>query len=48
MPDPVVDALRRVANERTLSSWEVLGDRTTGEPPTVAYRRAGSAGSAGR
>ncbi|HET6953416.1 MAG TPA: UBP-type zinc finger domain-containing protein, partial [Acidimicrobiales bacterium] len=39
MPDPVVDALRRVAEDRALSNWERLGDHATGEPPTVAYRR---------
>jgi CPA1 family monovalent cation:H+ antiporter len=39
MPDPVVDALRQVANERALSTWERLGDQHNGEPPTVAYRR---------
>jgi len=40
VPDPVVDALRQVAEQRTLSTWERLGDRSDGgEPPTVAYRR---------
>jgi monovalent cation/hydrogen antiporter len=40
VPDPVVDALRLVAEQRTLSTWERLGDRSDGgEPPTEAYRR---------
>jgi hypothetical protein len=40
VPDPVVDALRQVAEQRTLSTWERLGDRSDGgEPPAVAYRR---------
>jgi len=40
VPDPVVDALRQVAEQRTVSTWERLGDRSSGgDPPTVTYRR---------